>query len=164
VAAPTAAPALRRERALHRRRVDSGEITAVAADGAGAAGGDAGSRRKAQRQGCLRRRRAAGAGRALQQRRPRHAAAHQARWPRALALRGGGAQFQRLCYTDFGGHEWRELSTDASHDVERFDRSIDGRYLAYTVNDSGSSRLMLIDQQRKLDLTVAALPAASSAH
>lgn len=70
-----------------------------------------------------------------------------------------GAQFQRLCYTDFGGHEWRELSTEASHEVERFARSIDGRYVAYTVNDNGSSRLMLIDQQRKLDLTVPALPA-----
>ena len=75
------------------------------------------------------------------------------------ASAAGGVQFQRLCYTDFAGHEWHELSTDASHDVERFDRSIDGRYLAYVVNDSGSSRLMLIDQQRKLDLTIAALPA-----
>jgi dipeptidyl aminopeptidase/acylaminoacyl peptidase len=69
-----------------------------------------------------------------------------------------GAQFQRLAYTDFGGREWRELSTEASHEVERFDRSVDGRYIAYTLNDSGSSRLMLIDQQRKLDLNVATLP------
>jgi dipeptidyl aminopeptidase/acylaminoacyl peptidase len=76
-----------------------------------------------------------------------------------LAAATGGAQFQRLGYIDYGGREWRELSTDASHDVERFDRSGDGRYVAYTINDAGSSRLMLIDQQRKLDLTVAALPA-----
>jgi dipeptidyl aminopeptidase/acylaminoacyl peptidase len=67
--------------------------------------------------------------------------------------------FQRLGYIDLGTHAWRELSTDSSHDVERFDRSADGRYLAYTLEDAGSSRLMLIDQQRKLDLTVAALPA-----
>lgn len=79
--------------------------------------------------------------------------------PGSPAMAAGGAQFQHLCYTDFGGHEWRDLSTDANHDVERFDRSIDGRYVAYAVNDGGSSRLMLIDQQRKLDLTVAALPA-----
>ena len=78
--------------------------------------------------------------------------------PGARAAAAAGAAFQRLCYTDFGGHEWRELSTEAGHEVERFARSIDGRYVAYTVNDNGSSRLMLIDQQRKLDLTVAALP------
>ena len=72
---------------------------------------------------------------------------------------GGAAPFQRLGYLDLGTHEWRELSTDSSHDVERFDRSPDGRYVAYTVNDAGNSRLMLIDQQRRLDLTVAALPA-----
>jgi dienelactone hydrolase len=75
------------------------------------------------------------------------------------AAAGAGAAFQRLCYTDFGGHEWRELSTEAGHEVEHFARSIDGRYVAYTVNDNGASRLMLIDQQRKLDLTVPALPA-----
>lgn len=69
------------------------------------------------------------------------------------------APFQRLGYLDPGSHEWRELSTDSNHDVERFDRSPDGRYIAYAVNESGNSRLMLIDQQRRLDLTVAALPA-----
>jgi dipeptidyl aminopeptidase/acylaminoacyl peptidase len=79
--------------------------------------------------------------------------------PGGAAEAGGTTQFQHLSYTDFGGHEWRELSSEASHDVERFDRSPDGRYVAYTVNDNGSSRLMLIDQQRKLDLSVAALPA-----
>jgi len=71
---------------------------------------------------------------------------------------GAGSQFQRLAYVDLGGHEWRELSTDEHHDVEYFDRSVDGRYIAYSVNDAGSSHLMLIDQQRKLDLTVATLP------
>jgi dipeptidyl aminopeptidase/acylaminoacyl peptidase len=69
-----------------------------------------------------------------------------------------GNQFQRLIYTDSGAHEWRELSTDASHAVEHFDRSTDGRYVGYSINDAGNSRLMLIDQQRKLDLTVATLP------
>jgi len=66
--------------------------------------------------------------------------------------------FQRLAYIDPGSHEWRDLSSDDHHDVERFDRSVDGRYIAYTVNDAGSSHLMLVDQQRKLDLTVATLP------
>jgi dipeptidyl aminopeptidase/acylaminoacyl peptidase len=74
------------------------------------------------------------------------------------AAGGAGSQFQRLAYVDLGGHEWRELSSDEHHDVEYFDRSVDGRYIAYSVNDAGSSHLMLIDQQRKLDLTVATLP------
>jgi dipeptidyl aminopeptidase/acylaminoacyl peptidase len=79
--------------------------------------------------------------------------------PGSAAVTANAAQFQRLGYIDFSGHEWRELSTDASHDVELFDRSADGHYVAFTINDRGSSRLMLIDLQRKLDLTVAALPA-----
>jgi dipeptidyl aminopeptidase/acylaminoacyl peptidase len=74
------------------------------------------------------------------------------------AAGSAGSQFQRLAYVDLGGHEWRELSTDEHHDVEYFDRSVDGRYIAYSVNDAGTSHLMLIDQQRKLDLTVATLP------
>jgi dipeptidyl aminopeptidase/acylaminoacyl peptidase len=77
----------------------------------------------------------------------------------AAANAAAGAQFQRLAYLDIGGHDWRELSTDASHDVERFDRSVDGRYVGYATNDAGGSRLVLIDQQRKLDLRVATLPA-----
>jgi len=74
------------------------------------------------------------------------------------AAGSAGSQFQRLAYVDLVGHEWRELSTDEHHDVEYFDRSVDGRYIAYSVNDAGTSHLMLIDQQRKLDLTVATLP------
>jgi dipeptidyl aminopeptidase/acylaminoacyl peptidase len=132
--------------------VDSGEITAVgiaSALGDGRAGGNAGSGKKKQPQKTspalamhVRDALFATDGRGI-----------------VLLAAAGGAQFQRLGYIDFGGHEWRELSADASHDVERFDRSVDGRYVAYTINDAGSSRLMLIDQQRKLDLTVTALPA-----
>jgi dipeptidyl aminopeptidase/acylaminoacyl peptidase len=79
--------------------------------------------------------------------------------PGTAAISAASAQFQRLAYVDIGGHNWRELSTDSSHDVERFDRSVDGRYVGYAINDAGGSRLMLIDQQRRLDLTVATVPA-----
>ena len=150
------------ESELYIAGVDSGEITTVGADSAGAgagAGGAAGSGRKPAAH------KAAAAAAALRVQDARFSSdgrgvllltRHSASGSGASAA--ADAQFQRLCYTDFGGHEWRELSADASHDVERFDRSIDGHYLAYVVNDNGSSRLMLIDQQRKLDLTVAALP------
>jgi dienelactone hydrolase len=146
------------ESELYIAGVDTGEMTAIGADGAGGGGGDSGSRKKAPPKAAavvalrVQDARFSSDGRGVLLL-TRHSAAGSA------ASAAGGAQFQRLCYTDFTGHEWRELSTDASHDVERFDRSIDGRYLAYVVNDSGSSRLMLIDQQRKLDLTIAALPA-----
>jgi dipeptidyl aminopeptidase/acylaminoacyl peptidase len=68
-------------------------------------------------------------------------------------------RYQQLAYLGLDGRGWRELSSDASHDVERFDRSADGHYIAYTVNDGGNSHVMLIDQQRKLDLTVPTLAA-----
>jgi dipeptidyl aminopeptidase/acylaminoacyl peptidase len=138
------------ETELYLAQVDSGEITAV---GFASTAGDSGGGRKQP---------------------PKTGASaihvHDAQFSTdgrgmLLLTRSAGpgaaaaAQFQRLAYIDFGGHDWRELSTDASHDAEHFDRSLDGRYVAYTINDAGSSRLMLIDQQRKLDLTVAALPA-----
>ncbi|MFI4867458.1 MAG: prolyl oligopeptidase family serine peptidase [Steroidobacterales bacterium] len=78
--------------------------------------------------------------------------------PGTAATSATTAQFQRLAYVDIDGHNWRELSTDASHEVERFDRSADGHYVGYAINDAGGSRLVLIDQQRKLDLKVAAVP------
>lgn len=50
------------------------------------------------------------------------------------------------------------LSADTSRDVELFDGSPDGRYLAYVSNDLALSRLTLIDQQRHLDLNPPAVP------
>ncbi|HEY3730486.1 MAG TPA: prolyl oligopeptidase family serine peptidase [Steroidobacteraceae bacterium] len=81
-----------------------------------------------------------------------------------LVLTGHGpsadaVHYQQLAYLGLDGHGWRELGSDASHDVELFDRSADGHFIAYTINDGGNSHVMLIDLQRKLDLTVPALPA-----
>jgi dipeptidyl aminopeptidase/acylaminoacyl peptidase len=149
------------ESELYIAQVDSGEITAVsfaaaAADGVAHTGG--GGRKRAPK--------TSAAGTAIH--------VHDALFatdgrgillltrqtaPGSAATSATAAQFQRLAYVDIDGHNWRELSTDASHDVERFDRSVDGRYVGYAINDAGSSRLTLIDQQRKLDLTVASVPA-----
>jgi len=68
------------------------------------------------------------------------------------------AQFLHLSYTDPISHEWRNLTPADGHDVEHFDSSVDGHYLAYTFNDRGLSRLVLIDQQRKLELAANELP------
>jgi dipeptidyl aminopeptidase/acylaminoacyl peptidase len=152
------------ESELYVAQVDSGEISAIgfaarASEGAAAgAGSGAGSRKKPPQK--------TSAAAAIHVRDALFATdgrgilllTHQAA-PAAVASAAAASPFQHLAYVDAGGHEWHELSTDASHDVERFDRSLDGRYVGYTINDAGSSRLMLIDQQRKLDLSVATLPA-----
>ncbi|HEY6451587.1 MAG TPA: prolyl oligopeptidase family serine peptidase [Steroidobacteraceae bacterium] len=72
-----------------------------------------------------------------------------------------GAQadgFRELRYLDPVTGESHELSSAGGHDVELFDESADGHYLAYSINDEGTSRLMIIDQLRKLDLNPVALP------
>jgi dipeptidyl aminopeptidase/acylaminoacyl peptidase len=149
------------ESELYIAQVDSGEITAVsfaaaAADGAAHAGASSSKQP----------RKTSAAGTAIHVQEALFATdgrgilllTRQAP-PGSAASSAATAQFQRLAYVDIDGHNCRELSTDASHDVERFDRSVDGRYVGYAINDAGGSRLMLIDQQRKLDLTVGTLPA-----
>ena len=80
-----------------------------------------------------------------------------------LLLRGpdaanSGADFCQLQAFDPGSADTRALSVDAARDVDLFDASADGHYLAYVSNEGGQSRLTLIDQQRKLDLNPSALP------
>ena len=77
----------------------------------------------------------------------------------AAAAGGAPTPYLHLSYTDSSGREWRDVSVEAPRDVERFDQSVDGHYLAYTLNDNGISRLVLIDQARKLDLNIGELPA-----
>jgi dipeptidyl aminopeptidase/acylaminoacyl peptidase len=75
-----------------------------------------------------------------------------------LTAEAAGTDFLQLRYLDPVGGELRVLSSDSEHDVELFDESADGRFLAYTINEGGSSRLTLVDQQRKLDLNPGSLP------
>jgi dipeptidyl aminopeptidase/acylaminoacyl peptidase len=74
------------------------------------------------------------------------------------ASASAGGRFAQLVYMDPRTHDWRLLSTATNHDVERFDQSADGHYVAYTLNEGGADRLMLIDQTRKLDLAITQLP------
>jgi len=71
---------------------------------------------------------------------------------------GASADFVTLHYLDPGTGESRELVPGTTHDVELFDASADGRYLAYTINDDGVSRLMLVDQKAKLESVVGDVP------
>jgi dipeptidyl aminopeptidase/acylaminoacyl peptidase len=76
-------------------------------------------------------------------------------------LAGPASSSLRLIYMEMNGPEWRTLSGTTPYDVERFDQSPDGRYIAYTLSENGASRLMLLDQTRKLDLAITQLPPGS---
>ncbi len=74
---------------------------------------------------------------------------------------GSGAsphEYQQLVYLDRADGRSTVLSTPTDHDVRLFDQSADGRYIAYTLDENGTSRLMLLDQRLKLQLPVSSLP------
>jgi len=66
--------------------------------------------------------------------------------------------FRQLEYIEPASGEARVLSNDPAREVELFDESADSHFLAYTTNEGGASHLSLLDQQRKLDLNIAAIP------
>ena len=72
----------------------------------------------------------------------------------------GSHQFLRLVQADpVTGHA-QVLSAPLMQDVEQFAQSPDGRYIAYTLDDpAGGSHLRLIDQQRRLEIPIVAVPA-----
>ncbi|HUK01742.1 MAG TPA: S9 family peptidase [Steroidobacteraceae bacterium] len=70
-------------------------------------------------------------------------------------------EFAELRYLDLVTHQRRDLTSNIAADVERVDVSADGRYLAYTTNDEGVSRLTVLDTVRKLELSPPGLPAGT---
>ena len=68
------------------------------------------------------------------------------------------SEFQQLRYVDPITHDVRKITQNIPWDVERFDVSADGRYLAYVVNEDGRSRLTVLDTLQKLELSPAGLP------
>jgi len=68
--------------------------------------------------------------------------------------------FLRLREAPIDGSPARELAAAPGHDIERFDVSADGRYLAYAWDEAGISRLQVVDQRGRLELAPPAnLPA-----
>lgn len=68
-------------------------------------------------------------------------------------------EFATLFYYDPVTGEKRSVSPEgAQWDVDTFDVSPDGRYIAYVMNEDGRSRLTVIDQQMKLDLAPPGVP------
>jgi dipeptidyl aminopeptidase/acylaminoacyl peptidase len=75
------------------------------------------------------------------------------------ALSDDGGELQQLVYFDVPTAKVRAVSPQLSWDVEDFDVSGDGRYIAYVVNEDGRSRLTVQDVTRRLDLAPADLAA-----
>jgi dipeptidyl aminopeptidase/acylaminoacyl peptidase len=68
------------------------------------------------------------------------------------------SEFSYLAYTDLFAHKTHHVSPDLLWNVEDFDVSPDGRYIAYTVNEDGRSRLAVLDTLQKSDLAPVGIP------
>ena len=69
-----------------------------------------------------------------------------------------GGEVAAVYFKDPVTHETRRMTPDSPWDVEDFDVSSDGRYLAYVLNEDGRSRLNVLDLTAKQDLAPAGLP------
>jgi dipeptidyl aminopeptidase/acylaminoacyl peptidase len=67
-------------------------------------------------------------------------------------------EFAQLRYYDPITHEKRKVTPDVAWDVDAFDVSADGRYIAYVINEDGRSRLTVLDNQMKLELAPPGVP------
>ncbi|GAC1453010.1 MAG: S9 family peptidase [Steroidobacteraceae bacterium] len=67
-------------------------------------------------------------------------------------------EFNTLTYTDLATHASHRVAAQSGWDVEDFDVSADGRYIAYTLNEDGISRLTVLDTQLRRDLAPGGLP------
>lgn len=70
-----------------------------------------------------------------------------------------GGEFAQLRYIDPATLETRLLTGHIPWDIEGFDLSRDGRYLAFVANVDGTSRLTVIDQSLALELSPPQVPA-----
>jgi dipeptidyl aminopeptidase/acylaminoacyl peptidase len=67
-------------------------------------------------------------------------------------------EFAQLRYLDPVSHEARRLTDKIPWDIEDFDVSIDGRYVAYVANEDGRSRLTVLDTIGKLEQSPPGVP------
>src|SRR5580704_14638191 len=69
-----------------------------------------------------------------------------------------GGEVAAVYFKDPVTHDSRRVTPDSPWEVEDFDVSADGRYLAYVLNEDGRSRLNVLDLTAKQDRTPAGLP------
>jgi dipeptidyl aminopeptidase/acylaminoacyl peptidase len=67
-------------------------------------------------------------------------------------------EFAQLRYLDPISHEVRKLTDKIPWDIEDFDVSVDGRYVAYVANEDGRSRLTILDTIGKLEQSPVGVP------
>ncbi|HEX6507390.1 MAG TPA: prolyl oligopeptidase family serine peptidase [Chloroflexota bacterium] len=67
-------------------------------------------------------------------------------------------EFAQLRYLDPVSHEVRKITEKIPWDIEDFDISVDGRYLAYVANEDGRSRLTILDTVQKLEQAPVGVP------
>ena len=65
-----------------------------------------------------------------------------------------GSEFEQLFRLNLRTHALQRVSAEVPWDVGRFTASADGRYVAYTVDDDGRSRLTVLDTRLRLALPV----------
>jgi dipeptidyl aminopeptidase/acylaminoacyl peptidase len=68
-------------------------------------------------------------------------------------------EFAQLRHVDLATGEERVLTAQTPWDIEEFDVSSDGRYLAWVSNQDGISKLTVLDQMLRLELAPQGLPA-----
>ncbi|MGH8148840.1 MAG: S9 family peptidase [Steroidobacteraceae bacterium] len=67
-------------------------------------------------------------------------------------------EFAKLQYIDLATHQPRDITASIPWDVDAFDVSPDGRYIAYVVDADGTSRLTVLDTRYKLEMSPPGLP------
>ena len=67
-------------------------------------------------------------------------------------------EFAQLRYVDPVSHETRKLTDKIQWDIEDFDVSTDGRYVAYVANEDGRSKLTVLDTLGKLEQSPPGVP------
>src|SRR5690242_3284160 len=68
------------------------------------------------------------------------------------------SEFAQLKFKDLITHDSRRVTPDVSWDVEDFDVTPDGRYIAYVLNEDGRSRLALLDRDSQQTVAPVGLP------
>jgi dipeptidyl aminopeptidase/acylaminoacyl peptidase len=68
------------------------------------------------------------------------------------------SEFQRLAYLDLATKQYRYLTNNIPWNIEEWDLSENGRYLAFTANENGASILRVLDTQTKRLVKLPKLP------
>ena len=68
------------------------------------------------------------------------------------------SEFQRLVYLDLASHKTTVLTPNLKWDVEEFDLSKDGRWIAFESNEDGISALHVLDLRSNKEVPVPKLP------